>query len=97
MTGLQTWTTRHGDTVEVFRAGDGFRYRVQARNGEIVEQGSEGYARVEDAAEAASRHHPVINDLSPDDDGEDLAEQLVEHLADEADVVAPEELIEVTR
>jgi predicted secreted protein len=62
VSGIRTWRTRHGDLVEVYRAGDGFRYRVTARNGEKVEQGSEPYTRVDDAAEAAARHHPVIND-----------------------------------
>lgn len=63
---LETWRTRHGDVVEIYRARDGFRYRVKARNGENVEQGSEPYTRQADAVEAATRHHPVIDDLTPE-------------------------------
>lgn len=59
-----TWTTSHGDEVEVWRAGrvraddtDVWRWRVRAANGEIVGSG-EGHPRVEDAIAAAERHHP---------------------------------------
>jgi uncharacterized protein YegP (UPF0339 family) len=54
-----TWTTTHGDEVEVYESGDGHRYRVRAANGEIVEQSSEAYTRWEAARDAAQRHHPV--------------------------------------
>lgn len=68
------WSTTHGDTVEVYgiwwtrmnvltggseRVGE-FRYRVRSANGEIVEQGSEGYTGREAAIEAAERHHPAV-------------------------------------
>lgn len=63
------WYTTHGDAVEVYASeiGDGtaerpfdygFRYRVRARNGRIVEVGSEGYTRRHTAVRAALRHHP---------------------------------------
>lgn len=85
MTGVETWTTRHGDTVEVYRAADGFRYRVQARgNNEIGDVGGEAYARAEDAISAAERHHPVVNDLTPELEAElEAAELLIEHTSDE--------------
>lgn len=54
------WSTTHGDTVEVYEADDGPRYRVKARNGETVEQSSEAYASFAAAVEAAERHHPVL-------------------------------------
>jgi uncharacterized protein YegP (UPF0339 family) len=55
-----TWTTTHGDEVEVYEAGDGYRYRVvDPGNHEIVDQSSEAYTRWENAQEAAERHHPV--------------------------------------
>lgn len=71
-----TWTTTHGDVVEVYerwwneldavastsKRVSAFRYRVTARNGEIVEQGSEAYTRAADAADAAERHHPIVVD-----------------------------------
>lgn len=94
MSGLQTWRTRHGDTVEVYRAEDGYRYRVKARNGEIVEQGSEPYTTVYAAAEAAARHHPVIDDLTTDEDVA-AAEDLIEHTTDD-DAVTVEDLVEHT-
>ena len=66
-----TWTTSHGDTVEVYQSDDpcrssgclatdhaSWRYRVRARNQKIVEQGSEGYTRKTAAIQAAKRHHP---------------------------------------
>lgn len=93
MTGVQTWTTRHGDTVEVYRAADGWRYRVQARgNNQIGDVGGEAYARVEDATEAAQRHHPIINDLTE----EELLDESIEHVTDDEEI-APEDLIEVAR
>jgi uncharacterized protein YegP (UPF0339 family) len=54
-----TWTTTHGDEVEVYEAADGHRYRVRAANGEIVEQSSEPYTRWDAARDAAQRHYPV--------------------------------------
>jgi hypothetical protein len=64
----ERWTTTHGDVVEVWRVPradrvEDWRWHVQARNGEIVEQG-EGYTRKESACAAAKRHHPYI--LDPD-------------------------------
>jgi hypothetical protein len=96
VTGVKTWTTRHGDTVEVYRARDGWRYRVQARgNNEIGDVGGEAYARDEDAVEAAQRHHPIVNDLTD----QELIEQSIEHVTDDDDdaELAPEDLIEVQR
>lgn len=66
------WVTTHGDSVEVYgtEIGNGtlqhplewgFRYRVRARNGRIVEVGSEGYTRRHAAVKAALRHHPRLN------------------------------------
>ena len=75
MNELMQWTTTHGDTVEVYKSeatdprGDHlvdadappqFRYRVRARNQQIVEQGSEGYTRRHRAVKAAERHHPRV-------------------------------------
>lgn len=70
---FETWKTAHGDTVEVYEAGDGFRYRVQARNGEIGDVGGEAYVDVQYAAVAAARHHPDFADL----------DAVVEHLVDD--------------
>ena len=56
-----TWPTTHGDTVEVYEADDGVRYRVQARNGEVVEQSSEAYTTFAAATDAAERHHPLVS------------------------------------
>lgn len=55
------WETTHGDTVEVYAAGDGLRWRVQAGNGEILEVSSEGYVTARYAIEAAERHHPTVH------------------------------------
>ena len=74
MNELMQWTTRLGDTVEVYESGwerkvtgQAFvdeplqwRYRVRARNQQIVEQGSEGYTRRHRAVKAAERHHPRV-------------------------------------
>lgn len=101
MTGLETWRTRHGDTVEIYRAGDGFRYRVKAANGRIGDVGGEAYTRADDAAEAALRHHPVVNDLTPEDEEAleaaiaEVTESLIEHTTDDEPVTA-EDLIEHT-
>jgi uncharacterized protein YegP (UPF0339 family) len=56
------WRTTGGDAVEVYAATAHreYRYRVRAANGEIVEQGSEGYTRKAAAVEAAGRHHPQV-------------------------------------
>jgi hypothetical protein len=66
------WRTTGGDAVEVYEAPAPclrpecntahreYRYRVRAANGEIVEQGSEGYTRKAAAVEAAGRHHPQV-------------------------------------
>jgi hypothetical protein len=76
-----TWTTTHGDTVEVYgrwwneldivagtsKRVERFRYRVQARNGEIVEQGSEAYTTAAAAIEAAQRHHPRLDPLTAEE------------------------------
>lgn len=45
--------------VEVYRSADGlFRYRVKARNGQIVGGPQQGYARKDGALRAARREHP---------------------------------------
>jgi hypothetical protein len=66
------WPTSGGDTVEVYETAitclrddcavyhREYRYRVTAANGEIVEQGSEGYTRKAAAVAAAERHHPRV-------------------------------------
>lgn len=60
-----TWTTHHGDEVEVWRAGrlkhdeDVWRWRVRAGNGEIVGSG-EAHPDIDDAIAAAERHHPRV-------------------------------------
>lgn len=59
MTAHEVWSTTHGDTVEVYLAGDGWRWRVRARNGEVVGSGEAHPAR-EDAVTAAGRHHPPV-------------------------------------
>lgn len=62
-----TWTTTHGDTVEVYlsdqpegHTDDAWRYRVRAANNKVVEQGSESYTRRRTAVTAAERHHPRV-------------------------------------
>jgi hypothetical protein len=63
----ETWTTNHGDSVEVYStvvesnvgAHLEWRYRVRAANGEIVESG-ESYTRRSAVYEAAERHHPRV-------------------------------------
>ena len=65
-----TWTTQHGDVVEVYRLSRlghydcpescpdvTFRWRVRAANNRIVESG-EGHTRRAAAVKAAERHHP---------------------------------------
>jgi len=61
MSHYQSWTTDHGDTVEVYLDGDGdYRWRVRAAgNNEIVGSG-EGHPNPEDAVAAAERHHPPV-------------------------------------
>lgn len=62
----ETWRTTHGDRVEVYLSRSilprrrGYRYRVTALNGEVVEQGSESYTRKETCVWAAHRHHPEL-------------------------------------
>lgn len=61
MSVVKKWLTGHEDTVEVWYAptlGE-YRWRVRARNGEIVGQG-EGHPDVDDAVAAAERHHPPV-------------------------------------
>ena len=53
------WTSAHDDIVTVYPSGDGWRWRVQAPNGEIVGQG-ESHPRKQSAVEAAERHHPPV-------------------------------------
>lgn len=66
---LRRWVTTHGDTVELFAGGQlsrrrhRFRYRVRARNGRVVETGSEGYVELHAAFEAATRHHPIVEEV----------------------------------
>jgi len=73
----QTWTTTHGDTVTVYptiRLGDirdmgkvfGWRWRVQATNGEILESG-EQHPRRRNARVAAVRHHPPLGAVTDTD------------------------------
>lgn len=46
-------------TVEVYPDGGGdWRYRVKARNGQIVGGPEQGYARKDGALRAARREHP---------------------------------------
>lgn len=57
---FRSWPTEHGDTVEVYETEDReFRWRVQARNGEIVGSG-ESHTSPWTAIEAATRHHPPM-------------------------------------
>jgi Domain of unknown function (DUF1508) len=44
--------------VEVYPAGDGWRWRKWAANGRIVAESGEAYTRKSDATEAASRENP---------------------------------------
>lgn len=56
----RSWKTTHGDTVEVYEAGNGeYRWRIQAGNGEVVEQG-ESHPVPWNAIAAAERHHPPV-------------------------------------
>ena len=79
---FETWKTAHGDTVEIYLAADGFRYRIQAANGRVGDIGGEAYTEPRGAVEAAARHHPDFADL----DG------VIEHLVDDAE---PDEIPEV--
>lgn len=57
---LDIWDTDHGDVVEVYRADDGWRWRVRAAgNHEIVGSGEAHPARSA-ARQAALRHHPRV-------------------------------------
>lgn len=72
------WFTTHGDRVSVYESHHWvrmemhsmgheervitWRYRIQARNGQIVEAGSEGYTRKSAAIKAARRHHPEVTE-----------------------------------
>lgn len=58
--GDESWETTREDVVEVYRADDGWRWRVIAPNREITEQG-ESYRRRIDAVDAAERHHPRVD------------------------------------
>jgi len=48
------------DVVEVWKAEDGWRWRRQARNGDIVSEGGEGYNNKGDGIDAAKRVNPGI-------------------------------------
>lgn len=76
----QVWTTTHGDTVTIWqsaRLGEvmNWRWRVRAKNGEIVGSG-EGHTRRRKAREAALRHHPVAATIPEGVDREDYAHYL---------------------
>lgn len=44
-----------GSAVEVYKAKDGFRWRVTARNGRIVAESGEGYSREADCRKAYAK------------------------------------------
>ena len=43
------------DTVTLYRADDGWRWRYQASNGRVLADGSQGYVRIESAIRGACR------------------------------------------
>lgn len=53
------WQTTGGDTVTVYSTSSGFRWRVRAKNGEIVGTG-EAHPHPKSAVAAAERHHPRV-------------------------------------
>lgn len=57
------------DRVELYRAGDGWRWRALAGNGEIVAQG-EAHTRMRDAMRAARAVFPDVPVVEPPDDDE---------------------------
>lgn len=60
-----------GARVEVWPAGDGWRWREWAANGRIVSESGEAYTRKGDAHEAAERENPgaVIEVTEGEPDG----------------------------
>ena len=50
------------DTLEVYEAKDGWRWRRQAGNGEVISESGEAYTREYDAKDAAVRANPDPRD-----------------------------------
>lgn len=48
------------DVVNVYEAGDGWRWHRHAANGKIVAESGEAYTRKADAQEAAERVNPGV-------------------------------------
>jgi len=62
-------TSTNADTIEVFRADDGWRWHAKAGNGEIVAEG-EQHTRMGDAIRAAAAVFPDTPIVQLDDDTE---------------------------
>lgn len=56
------------DRIEVYKATDGWRWRRQAANGEVISQG-ESHTRREDAVRAARRANPEDLEYQVESDG----------------------------
>lgn len=93
------WTTRHDDRVTVYSGADGqFRWRVRARNGEIVGSG-EAHPALTDAWDAARRHHPPsteLVDFQIPDDRWKRAELLVQQLLRSASLPVEPWMVRIT-
>lgn len=92
MTGLR-WRTALGDLVEVWQAGElgrpvDWRWHVQARNGEILEQG-EGHTRRRNARVAAMRYHPPVYPGTPTEPPASLVAKLLELLEHDDTIDVP--------
>jgi uncharacterized protein YegP (UPF0339 family) len=69
------------DRLEVYRAGDGFRWRHIAPNGEIVADSGEAYTRMHDAFRGAQTHKDTIGTaVVVYDDGETVEGHRLEEI-----------------
>jgi uncharacterized protein YegP (UPF0339 family) len=53
---MSTCTDSNGDKWEIYMAGDGYRWRRTARNGNIVGAASQGYSNRSDCVANAQRN-----------------------------------------
>jgi uncharacterized protein YegP (UPF0339 family) len=61
----ERYETASGDTVEVYEAPDGWRWRRRSANNRIVADGSEAYSRKDSAMRAARRSNPPAPQPEP--------------------------------
>lgn len=60
--------TDRSDIARVYKAPDGWRWRVLAANGEVIAQG-EAYERRVDATRMLEEHFPNVRVVIDEDDG----------------------------